>query len=129
MVLRDPLSASEHNDLGVAYESGGETRLAAKEYRRSLHLDEHQARTWINLGNVEGADGRWRQAERSFRRALREAPAEPDAMNNLAVSLLRQDRGRDRDEARTWAERAVSAGGERDTIYRATLAESNRTAR
>jgi hypothetical protein len=42
-------------------------------------------------------------------------------MNNLAVALLRQ--GRHRDEARTLAERAIAAGGERDSIYRATLSE------
>ena len=42
-------------------------------------------------------------------------------MNNLAVALLRQRRRLD--EAHALAERAVAAGGERDSIYRATLAE------
>jgi hypothetical protein len=42
-------------------------------------------------------------------------------MNNLAVALLRQ--GRRLDEARVFAERAVAAGGGRDSVYRATLAE------
>jgi len=120
-MLHDPLTASEHNDLGVAYESGGQTQLAAKEYHRSLALDSHQSRAWVNLGNVQAADGLWAAAEKSYRRALRESSSDPDAMNNLAVALLRQ--GRHREEARKWAERAVAMGGERDSVYRTTLAE------
>ena len=122
VVLRDPLTASEHNDLGVAYESGGQRHLAVKEYHKSLSLDRHQSRTWVNLGNVEAADGRWRAAEKAYRRALRDSSTNADAMNNLAVALLRQ--GRNRGEARAWAERAVSAGGP-DSVYRATLDEVN----
>ena len=124
VMLRDPLTASEHNDLGVAYESSGQPGLAAAEYQKSLRLDPHQGRAWVNLGNVQGAEGRWRAAEKSYRRALRAAPADPDAMNNLAVALLRQ--GRNRDEARTLAERAVAGGGERDSVYRETRAEVDR---
>jgi len=121
VVLRDPLSASEHNDLGVAYEAGGQTQLAAKQYRQSLRLDSHQSRTWVNLGNVQAADGLWSDAEKSYRRALRDSSSDPDAMNNLAVALLRQ--GRHLEEARGWSERAIAVGGARDSIYRATLAE------
>jgi Flp pilus assembly protein TadD len=123
VVLRDPLTAGEHNDLGVVYESSGQPELAAREYRRSLRLDPAAPRTWVNLGNAEAAAGRWRAAERCYRRALRDAPDDPDAMNNLAVALVRQDRHRD--EARALAERAVAAGGERDSLYRATLDEAN----
>ena len=126
VVLRDPLSASEHNDLGVAYETGGQPALAAKEYRKSLRLEPRQSRAWINLGNVEAAGGNWHDAESAYRRALRESPTDPDAMNNLAVALLRQ--GRERVEARTQAERALAAWGERDSMYRATLAEVERGA-
>lgn len=125
VILHDPLSAAEHNDLGVAYESAGRMELAAKEYRKSLRLDPRQARTWVNLGNAEAAGGDWRAAEKSYRRALGITDTEPDAMNNLAVALLRQ--GRSRDEAHRWASRAVAAGGERDSLYRATLAEIERS--
>lgn len=127
VMLHDPLTASEHNDLGVAYESAGDLGLAEKEYRSSLRIDSHQGFARVNLGNVEAAGGRWRDAEKSYRRALRESPGDPDAMNNLAVALLRQDRHRD--EARTLAGRAVAAGGERDSVYRATLAEVDRDGR
>lgn len=121
VVLRDPLTATEHNDLGVAYEASGDAELASKEYRKSLRLDADQSRAWVNLGNVQAAQGRWRDAERSFRSALRKFSTDADAMNNLAVALMRQDRNAA--EARSWAERAVALGGERDSIYLATLAE------
>jgi Flp pilus assembly protein TadD len=121
VVLHDPLTASEHNDLGVAYESSGQRDLAAREYRKALRLDSHQARARVNLGNIEAANKRWGSAEKCYRRALSDSSTDYDAMNNLAVALLRQ--GRRLDEARALAERAVAAGGERDSVYRATLAE------
>jgi Flp pilus assembly protein TadD len=123
VVLHDPLSASEHNDLGVVYESQGQLDLAAREYSKALRLEPGQSRTRVNLGNVEAARGRWGEAEKCYRRALRDSSTNADAMNNLAVVLMK--RNRNRDEARAWAERAVAAGGERDSIYRATLAEVN----
>ena len=122
VVLHDPLTASEHNDLGVAYESSGQLDLAAREYHRALRLDSHQARARVNLGNIEAANRRWGSAEKCYRRALSDSSTDYDAMNNLAVALLRQGR---LDEARAVAERAVAAGGERDSVYRATLAEVN----
>ena len=127
VVLNDPLTASEHNDLGVAYESTGQLDLAAQEYRRSLKRDPHQARARVNLGNVEAAKGRWRRAETCYRRALRDSSSDYDAMNNLAVALLR--RGRNLQEARRLAERAAASGGERDSVYQATLAEVNASGR
>jgi len=124
VVLHDPLTASEHNDLGVAYESGGQAQLAEQEYRRSVRLDAHHGPARVNLGNMQAAKGRWHAAEKCYRRALRDSPGDSDAMNDLAVALLRQ--GGRRDEARAWAGRAVAAGGGRDSVYRATLAEVNR---
>jgi Flp pilus assembly protein TadD len=121
VVLHDPLSAAEHNDLGVAYEAKGELDLAASEYRHALRLDPHRAEVRVNLGNIEAARGQWRSAEKCYRRALTDSSTDVDAMNNLAIALLRQDRRLD--EARSLAERAVAAGSVRDSIYRATLAE------
>lgn len=123
VILHDPLSAPEHNDLGVVYESRGELGLAEREYRAAVHRDPHYALAWTNLGNVAAARRRWREAGGRYRRALREAPNSPDALNNLAVALLRGGRSRDADEAERLATRAVSLGGPRDSLYRATLAE------
>jgi Flp pilus assembly protein TadD len=127
VILHDPLTAIEHNDLGVVYESGGQLDLAAKEYKHALRLDSHLAGARFNLGNVEAANGRWSSAEKCYRRALSDSSTDIDAMNNLAIALLRQ--WRRLDEARALAERAVAAGGERDSLYRATLDDVNSAAR
>ncbi len=121
VVLHDPLTATEHNDLGVVYESTGRLDLAAKEYRKALKLDSKFSRARVNLGNIEAARGKWPKAESHYRRALRDSTTDYDAMNNLAVALLRQ--GRKLNEALSLAERAVSAGGEKDSLYRSTLEE------
>ena len=121
VVLHDPLSAPEHNDLGVAYEAEGRLDLAAREYRRALKRDSRFGRARLNLGNVEAAAGRWARAEREYRRALLDLPEDPDPPNNLAVALLR--RGRALGEAETLATRAVALARGRDSLYRATLAE------
>ena len=121
VVLHDPLTATEHNDLGVVYESTGRLDLAGKEYRKALKLDSKFSRARVNLGNIEAARGRWPKAESLYRRALRDSTTDYDAMNNLAIALLRQRRNLE--EARTLAERAVGAGGDRDSLYRSTLEE------
>jgi Flp pilus assembly protein TadD len=121
VLLHDPLSANEHNDLGASYEARGQLDLAAHEYRAALHLDKHHRQARFNLGNVAAAQGQWRDAEKCYRRALRDSTTDADVMNNLAIALLRQ--GRNLDEAHELAERAVALGGERDSAYRATLAE------
>lgn len=121
VVLHDPLSAPEHNDLGVAYEAQGRLDLAAREYRRALRLSRHYGRARLNLGNVEAAAGRWSRAEREYRRALVDLPGDPDPPNNLAIALVR--RGRRLDEAETLAACAVELAAGRDSLYRATLAE------
>ncbi len=125
VVLHDPLTASEHNDLGVAYESSGQTDLAAKEYRRvpaPRPAPEPRLGQPRQRGRRRAADGPRRRSATGARCARFRRDA--DAMNNLAIALLRQ--GRDLVEARAWAERAVAAGGERDSVYRATLAEFDR---
>ncbi|HET7225955.1 MAG TPA: tetratricopeptide repeat protein [Candidatus Eisenbacteria bacterium] len=121
VVLHDPLSASEHTDLGLAYERRGQPALAASEYRRALRLDRRQVRARVNLGNLAAARGDWRSAEREYRRALALQPGDADALNNLAWALLEQRRRLD--EAERCASLAVAAGGARDSVYRSTLAE------
>jgi tetratricopeptide (TPR) repeat protein len=121
VILNDALTAAEHNDLGVAYERQGNFDLAGREYRRALRRDSRFTRARVNLGNLSAARGRWPEAERTYRRALADSPADADALNNLAIALLRQRRRLE--EAEALALRAVTAAGAADSIPRATLGE------
>lgn len=123
VVLHDPLTAAEHNDLGVAYEARHQPALAEREYKNALRQDRHFATARVNLGNIAASEGRWKRAEKCYRLALRDRPADPDAMNNLAMALLRQ--GKALGEAESLASRAFRAN-ESDSTYRATLDEVRR---
>lgn len=119
IVLNDPLDARQHNDLGVAYQQRGESDLALREYDRAAKLEPQWARPLINRGNVLAEQGEWRQAEKSYRQALRREPGNDEAMNNLAWVLLQAEKTK---EALAWAEKAVAANP-REPAYLDTLAE------
>jgi Flp pilus assembly protein TadD len=120
VVLNDPLTAAEHSDLGVSYERAGRADLAEREYKKAIHKDDRLAVAHLNLGNLHAARNDWSGAERCYRDALRVKPEDADALNNLALALVRRDRRLD--EAEALASHAVTIGG-RDSLYRATLDE------
>jgi tetratricopeptide (TPR) repeat protein len=88
IVLEDPLSASEHLDLGVAYERQGELDLAAREYEKALRKDGRLLRARVNLGNVFLAKRQYGDARREYLRALDIDGADPAATNNLAWAAI-----------------------------------------
>lgn len=105
VILDDPLTAREHNDLGVVYEQKGAYDVAEKEYRRAIDKDKHWAVPWFNLGNLAYRRGELSQAERHYRTALRQDGNNADVMNNLANVLA--DQGK-RAEAAALIERALA---------------------
>lgn len=119
VILNDPLSARQHNDLGVAYQERGEYDLALRSFQRATTLDREWALPLFNRGNLYAEQGQWRLARESYRQALRREPGNAAAMNNLSWVLLRSAES---DEALVWAERAVAAAPQEPT-YLDTLAE------
>lgn len=105
IVLNDPLTAVQHNDLGVAYQQRQDFDLALRAFSRAADLDKSWAQPLVNGGNVHAALGDWQQAEGSYRQALRRQEDDAGAMNNLAWVLLRQAKLGD---ALHWAQRAVA---------------------
>ncbi|HQP31154.1 MAG TPA: tetratricopeptide repeat protein [Deltaproteobacteria bacterium] len=93
VVLNDPLTAAEHNDLGYAYERQGLFDLAAREYTKAAEADKNWAIPRFNLGNLAYQRGDLKGAERHFRAALRCDAHNTDVMNNLATVLADQGRG------------------------------------
>jgi tetratricopeptide (TPR) repeat protein len=87
VILHDPLTASEHNDLGVIYEQKGQLDLAEKEYLKAVQRDRKWYLPLFNLGNLFYQKSEYEKAEGYYRRALALNSSNPDVMNNLACLL------------------------------------------
>lgn len=85
--MEDPLTAAEHNDLGVAYLQKGFFDLAEKEFLRAVELDESWDVPYFNLGNLYYRNGDYTKAEQSYREALARDEGYADTLNNLAWVL------------------------------------------
>ena len=84
----DPLSAEEHNDLGVAYYRDGDYPSAAREFRRALDRRPDFTRARVNLGDAELAQGAIDAAIAAYEAARTASPDDPAIANNLAWALL-----------------------------------------
>jgi len=116
IVLDDPLSAEEHINLGVAYEQRGELDSAIKQYdvaSKNLPL------AYLYLGNVYFQKNDFGEAERYYRKAIREDPKNADAYNNLAwIYYTKKER---LDEAESLATKAKELNPEQRGVYEDTL--------
>jgi len=99
-VLEDPISASEHVELGVAYERNGEIDLAKREYEAAIRKDKKSFQARVNLGNLflKGKD--YGRAREEYLRALEIKPGDAEATNNLSWVALFQGEGIDEALAR-----------------------------
>jgi tetratricopeptide (TPR) repeat protein len=87
----DPLSADEHNDLGVLYFGRGDHGRAAREFERAVALRPGWTRALVNLGDARLAAGQVARAIEAYEQAVRADPDDPGAANNLAWALLRDE--------------------------------------
>lgn len=90
LFYEDPLTAIEHNNLGVAYEREGKYDLAKREYQMAIEKKKDFTVSIINLGNVYFATGELDKAEKQYTRALETDPDNIDAANNLGNVYLRK---------------------------------------
>lgn len=80
----DPLTAEEHNDLGVIYEREGKYDLAIREYKRAVSADRGLVVPLVNLGNAYFKKGELEEAEKYYKKALEKDKQNIEAANNLA---------------------------------------------
>jgi Tfp pilus assembly protein PilF len=115
IVLEDPLSAAEHVELGVAYETKGELDLARREYERALRKDRKFYRARLNLGNIFLSKKEYGKAREEYLLALELRPGDAEATNNLSWAAIFSGEGID--EALARMESAVlGAGGRRPPL-------------
>jgi tetratricopeptide (TPR) repeat protein len=105
VILHDPLTAEEHNDLGVTYEQKGELDAAIREYQAALRKRRDFPTARVNLGNAYFSKKDYPRAEQQYSTVLQADSANTDAANNLAMLYL--ETGKHLDEALRLAERCV----------------------
>ena len=88
IVIDDPLTAEQHNDLGVAYEQKGDFDLAGKEFEKAIKINKDWVIPYLNLGHLYYRQGKLDQAETTLREGLRLKGNHPDLLNNLAWVLM-----------------------------------------
>ncbi|HYA87044.1 MAG TPA: tetratricopeptide repeat protein [Nitrospirota bacterium] len=84
IILHDPLSAGEHDDLGRIYESQGKPELALEQYREALKQDKKHVPSLLLLGDLLYRMKDYAGAESALIKALALDPKNGDACNNLA---------------------------------------------
>jgi Tfp pilus assembly protein PilF len=115
IVLEDPLSAAEHVELGVAYESKGELDLARREYERALRKDRKFYRARLNLGNIFLSKKEYGKAREEYLLALELRPGDAEATNNLSWAAIFSGEGIDEALARMESV-VLGAGGRRPPL-------------
>lgn len=88
LLMKDPLTAEEHNDLGVAYENEGKYELAIREYKTALKKNNQLVVPLVNIGNVFLKQENYSEAEKYYKKALSMDPYNLEAANNLASVYL-----------------------------------------
>ncbi len=89
IVLHDPLTPEEHDNLGRIYESQGKTELALSQYRDALRQDKKHLPSLLLLGDLSYRLEKYDEAESAYRKALDLDPKNADCMNDLAWVYLR----------------------------------------
>lgn len=88
LLMKDPLTAEEHNDLGVAYEHEGKYELAIREYKAALKKNNQLVVPLVNIGNVFLKQKNYSEAEKYYTKVLNIDPYNLEAANNLASLYL-----------------------------------------
>jgi hypothetical protein len=113
------LSAPEHNDLGLFLERSGQPMAAAGHYAAAAELDPSNSYYRMNLGNACLAQGLTREAAAAYAEAVKLAPDNADALNNLAWAYA--ELGANLDEAVELCRRAIALRPTHKAAYLDTL--------
>jgi len=96
IVLHDPLTAEEHDNLGRIYESQGKFDLALEQYREALRQDKKHVPSLLLLGDLLYQTNDYAGAEAAYLKALKLDPKNGDVLNNMAWIYIRTERKLDK---------------------------------
>ncbi len=119
IVLHDPLTPEEHDNLGRIYETQGKTDLALEQYREALRRDKKHVPSLLLLGDLSYRGEKYSDAESAYTKALDLDPKNADVMNNLAWVYIRT--GTKLDRAKELITRALEENAGHRPYYLDTL--------
>jgi tetratricopeptide (TPR) repeat protein len=91
IILHDPLSVEEHNNLGRIYESQQKYDLAAEQYRAALKKDPEAISSILLLGDLSFRMKNYSEAESLYKKAIKLQPDNGDIYNDLCWVYLEQN--------------------------------------
>lgn len=89
--LHDPLSADEHTQLGIAYDSRQKHDLAREQFRLAIKKDKKHLAAWKLLADLSFRLNDLDSAVSAFEKAIELEPGSGDSRNNLAWVFLKQE--------------------------------------
>jgi len=119
IVLHDPLTAEEHDNLGRIYESQGKFDLAGEQYREALKLDKKRLPSLLLLGDLSYRTKNYPEAESAYGKAIKLDAKNGDARNNLAWVYITT--GKDLDKAKDLITEALTLNAAHRPYYLDTL--------
>ena len=105
--------------LALSYQSSGKIKLALEEFEKALLIENKDAATFNNIGNIYLDTHQYALAEKYYRRALKHDPLLAQAWNNLATCQLRTG---NKTDAEANFRKAIMYGGN-VSLFHSNLAE------
>ncbi len=119
IVLHDPLSANEHDDLGRSYEAEGKDGPALEQYREALKKDPKHLPSLLLLGDLSFRMKNYDDAASAYAKALALEPGNADVRNNLAWVYIQM--GKKLDTAKELVREALDLNPAHRPYYLDTL--------
>lgn len=119
IILHDPLTTEEHDNLGRIYESEGKFDLATEQYREALKKDPQHVASLLLLGDLSYRMKDYADAESAYTKAIKLDAHNADVRNNLAWVYIQT--GTRLDKAKELTTEALALNPGRRPYYLDTL--------
>ena len=86
--MANPEDAALHNRLGICYQRMGDAKAARRAYKKAIDLRRDYAEVWNNIGTLDHARYRYKQAISAYSKAIRLDPKSAVFYRNLGGAWL-----------------------------------------
>lgn len=103
----NPNNSEILNNLGMAYYFKGEKDLALKTLNEALKLDEKNSDARVNLASIFFKDGKFAEAERIYKRVLKDLTYDKQARTLYNLGVLEMQHKRDSVAAESYFKKSI----------------------